>query len=284
MTTLRAQPARTTLSGNAAPLPTASPLSGAEAARRLAPLMLGVIVLLAWQGACMYWRVPRYLVPTPLDVLHTLGQSWPELLHALGMTLRITLYAFLASVVLGVTVAFLMVQSRAIEASVMPYAILLQVTPVVAIAPLIIVWIKDPTAALVVCATLVAIFPVISNTVLGLRSVPPGLRQLFELHRATRWQTLVRLRIPAALPYFFAGLRISSGLSLIGAVVAEFVAGTGGSSAGLAYLILLAGQQLDVPLMFAALLLIAALGLALYFAVVLMARLTMHRWQDASSL
>lgn len=255
-----------------------------DAARRAAPVILGLCVLLAWQAACTYWKVPRYLVPTPLDIAHTLGEAWPELLHALAMTLRITLYAFASAVILGVIVAFLMVQSRTIELSLMPYAILLQVTPVVAIAPLIIVWIKDPTAALVVCATLVAIFPVISNTVLGLRSVSPGLRQLFVLQRATRWQTLWRLRIPAALPYFFAGLRIASGLSLIGAVVAEFVAGTGGTSAGLAYLILLAGQQLDIPLMFAALLLIAVLGLSLYFMVVVAARLTMRRWQDAESL
>jgi NitT/TauT family transport system permease protein len=259
-------------------------LADPETARRLAPLLLGVLVLLAWQGGCMYWQVPRYLVPTPLDVMRTLIHSWPELLHALAMTLRITLYAFASSVVLGVGLAFVMVQSRTVELSLMPYAILLQVTPVVAIAPLIIVWIRDPTIALVVCATLVAIFPVISNTVLGLRSVPPGLRQLFILQRATRWQTLTRLRIPAALPYFFAGLRISSGLSLIGAVVAEFVAGTGGTSAGLAYLILLSGQQLDIPLMFAALVLIAAMGLALYFMVVLAARLSMRHWQDGESL
>ncbi len=259
-------------------------LAHPEALQRAAPFVLGLLVVLLWQSACKLWHVPRYLVPAPSDVLATLWHDWPELLHALAMTVRITLLAFAASVLLGVLVAFLMVQSRAIELSLMPYAILLQVTPVVAIAPLIIVWIKDPMAALVVCATLVAIFPVISNTALGLRSVQPGLRQLFQLYGASRAQTLWRLRIPAALPYFFAGLRIASGLSLIGAVVAEFVAGSGGNSAGLAYVILLAGQQLDVPLMFAALLLIALLGLLLYGAVVLLARAIMRRWQDLETL
>ena len=152
--------------------------------------------------------------------------------------------------------ALLFVRSRWIEMSLFPYAVLLQVTPIVAIAPLIIIWVKDTRTALVLCAVVVAIFPIISNTTLGLRSVDPGLLNMFRMYRATRWQILMRLRVPSALPYFFGGLRIASGLSLIGAVVAEFVAGTGGQGAGLAYQILLAGIQLNIPRLFAALLLI----------------------------
>jgi len=151
---------------------------------------------------------------------------------------------------------------------------------VVAVAPLIIIWVKDTTWALVLCATMVAIFPIISNTVVGLRSAPAGLRNLFLLHRASRWQTLLRLRIPAALPFVLAGLRVSSGLALIGAVVAEFVAGTGGTGAGLAYQILMAGQQLDIPLMFAALLLIAVTGILLYLAMGLLSRLALGKGYD----
>ena len=147
---------------------------------------------------------------------------------ALLVTLKITVLSFVVAVVVGVLISFLFVQSRAIETALFPYAVLLQVTPIVAVAPLIIIWVKNPTAAMVICAALVALFPIITNTTLGLRSIDPDLQSYFRLNRATRWQTLLRLRIPSALPYFFGGLRISSGLALIGAVVAEFVAGTGG--------------------------------------------------------
>ncbi|MCP5270031.1 MAG: ABC transporter permease [Burkholderiaceae bacterium] len=249
--------------------------------RLLAPLALGLLVLAGWQAACTAWDVPVYLVPAPSVIAQTLWDQGPALLGALAVTLKITLLAFACAVLIGTAFAFLLVQHRVVEASLLPYAILLQVTPVVAIAPLIIIWVKSPTPALVVCATLVALFPIISNTVLGLRSVNPGLLNLFRLNRATRWQTLLRLRIPSALPYFFGGLRISSGLALIGAVVAEFVAGTGGSATGLAYQILQAGYQLDIPLMFAALLLIALAGIALYTTMALLTRWALHGWHDS---
>jgi len=247
----------------------------------VAPLLVGLVFLGAWQWACVAFEVPVYLVPTPLKVAQTLAANWPSLLGALAITMKITLLAFGVSIVVGVLFAFLLVQSRVIEASLFPYAILLQVTPIVAIAPLIIIWVKAPTPALVLCAVLVALFPIISNTVLGLRSVNPGLLNLFRLNRATRWQTLLRLRIPSALPYFFGGLRISSGLSLIGAVVAEFVAGTGGSSAGLAYEILQAGFRLDIPLMFAALFLIALAGVALFLVMAWLSRLALRGWHES---
>jgi NitT/TauT family transport system permease protein len=159
--------------------------------------------------------------------------------------------------------------------------VLLQVTPIVAIAPLIIIWVKNPLAALVICATIVAIFPIISNTTLGLRSVDPGLADLFRLYGAGRWQTLTRLRVPSALPYFFAGLRVSGGLALIGAVVAEFVAGTGGTASGLAYQILQAGLQLNIPRLFAALLLITLAGVAIFLLVSLAARLALRGWHES---
>ena len=165
--------------------------------------------------------------------------------------------------------------------SLFPYAILLQVTPIVAIAPLIIIWVKSPLPAMVICATMVAVFPIISNTILGLRSVNPGLVNLFKLNRATRWQTLQRLRVPSALPYFFGGLRISSGLALIGAVVAEFVAGTGGQGAGLAYQILMAGIELNIPRLFAALVVITAAGIVLYTLVGALARVVLKSWHES---
>ena len=166
--------------------------------------------------------------------------------------------------------------------SLFPYAVMLQVTPIVAIAPLIIIWVKNAWIALVICAVVVAIFPIISNTTLGLRSVDPGLLNLFRLCRATRWQVLTRLRIPSALPYFFGGLRIASGLALIGAVVAEFVAGTGGAETGLAFRILESGYRLQIPRMFAALVLLSVTGIAIYGVLSLVSWLLLRRWHESA--
>jgi NitT/TauT family transport system permease protein len=248
----------------------------------IAPVCFGLCLLLLWQGLCTAMDVPTYLVPKPTDIAHTLVTDGPSLLRALGVTLKITLLAFVLAVVLGVAAAFLFVQSRLVEASLFPYAILLQVTPVVAIAPLIIIWVKEPTMALVICATLVTLFPIISNTVLGLRSVNPGLLNMFKMNGATRWQTLRRLRIPSALPFFFGGLRISSGLALIGAVVAEFVAGTGGTGAGLAYEILQAGFQINIPRLFAALILISLTGVLLFVSMVWLSDKALGHWHDSA--
>ncbi|WP_420997887.1 ABC transporter permease [Cupriavidus sp. 30B13] len=258
------------------------PLLSRPAVQRVAaPLAVGVLLLLAWQAICTALAVPAYLVPAPTAIGHALVEDWSLLSGSLWVTLRITLLAFALAVMVGTAAAFLFVQSRLIEASLFPYAILLQVTPVVAIAPLIIIWVKQPTLALVICATMVAVFPIISNTVLGLRSVNPGLLNLFRINRASRWDTLRRLRIPSALPYFFGGLRISCGLALIGAVVAEFVAGTGGTGAGLAYQILQAGFALDIPRLFAALLLITLTGVALFGAMSMLSRLALSHWHES---
>ncbi|MFO1268739.1 MAG: ABC transporter permease [Rubrivivax sp.] len=246
-----------------------------------APAVLGAVLLVLWQLVCTVFNVPEFLVPSPLAIGKTLAEDWPLLSSALLTTLKITFLAFVLAVVLGVAAAFVFVQSRVIEVSLFPYAIILQVTPIVAIAPLIIIWVKDPTFAMTICATIVALFPIISNTILGLRSVNPGLVNLFKLNRATRWQTLARLRVPSALPYFFGGLRISSGLALIGAVVAEFVAGTGGTASGLAYQILQAGFQLNIPRLFAALSLITATGIVLFMAMAWLSKLALGNWHES---
>jgi len=246
-----------------------------------APFSIGVVLLLAWQLICTALEVPVYLVPTPLVIAKTLAADWGLLSDSLLVTLKITFMAFVLSVLLGVAIAFVFVQSRFIEVSFFPYAIILQVTPIVAIAPLIIIWVKEPTFALVICATIMALFPIISNTTLGLRSVNPGLLNLFKLNKASRWQTLRRLRIPSALPYFFGGLRISSGLALIGAVVAEFVAGTGGTGSGLAYQILQAGFQLNIPRLFAALFLITVTGIVLFLAMMALSRVALAGWHES---
>jgi len=246
--------------------------------RVIYPLLVGVVLIALWQGLVTAMELPPYLVPSPYLMMQTLVTDWVPLGMALLVTLKITVLSFVVATIAGVLISFLFVQSKLIETALFPYAVLLQVTPIVAVAPLIIIWVKNPTAAMVVCAALVALFPIISNTTLGLRSIEPDLQSYFKLNRATRWQQLVRLRIPSALPYFFGGLRISSGLALIGAVVAEFVAGTGGSGAGLAYQILQAGFQLNIPRMFAALLLISLTGVALFVLMAWLTKLALGSW------
>lgn len=245
------------------------------------PLLVTIVLLGMWQAWTVIQQVPTYLVPSPWAIAQTLVDDWALLIGSLWVTVKITVLSFLAATVIGALIAFAFVQSRWIEAAFFPYAVLLQVTPIVAIAPLIIIWVKDPTLSLVVCATLVALFPIISNTTVGLRSVNPGLAAYFQLQRATRWQTLVRLRIPSALPYFFAGLRISGGLALIGAVVAEFVAGTGGTGTGLAYQILQAGYQLNIPRLFAALVLISVTGVAVFALLSALSRWALGGWHES---
>ena len=258
------------------------PLIQSETFQQIAaPVLVGVVIVAVWELACRAAEVPAILFPKPSDIAEKLLADWPTLLRALGVTLRVTLQAFAAAVIIGTLTAFLFVQSRFIEISLFPYAVLLQVTPIVAIAPLVIILVKNTQVALTLCATLVALFPIISNTTLGLRSVDPGLENLFRMNKAGRLQTLLRLRIPSALPYFFGGLRISSGLALIGAVVAEFVAGTGGRNSGLAYEILQSGFQLDIPRMFAALFLITVAGVGLFTSMIGLSKLALGGWHES---
>ncbi len=256
-------------------------MNNERAMRFIAPTLFGVAMLLIWEVMIWVTQAPVYLVPPPSVIGSQLVQDWGLLTSSLLITLQITLTAFVCAVTIGVAVAFLFAQSRVLEVSLFPYAVVLQVTPIVAIAPLIIIWVDNAFVAMVICATLVALFPIISNTILGLRSVNPGLLALFRLNKATRWQTLIRLRVPSAAPYFFGGLRISSGLALIGAVVAEFVAGVGGTRAGLAYQILQSGYQINIPRLFAALLLVTLTGVALFVIMVTLSKLALGGWHES---
>ena len=223
----------------------------------------GFVAVVLWEAAVRGFGVPPYILPGPVAILQAFASDPLGLLAALGSTLAVTFAALIAAAALGAGLAVGMASSRLARAAILPWAVALQVTPIVAIAPLIIVWVNDPFASLVVCATIVAFFPVFANTAAGLDAVAPELRELFQLYGAGRWAVLTRLRIPSALPYFLAGLRISGGLALVGAVVAEFVAGSGGFASGLAYRILEAGYRLQVPRMFAALVLLALTGVAI---------------------
>ena len=247
-----------------------------------APAVAGLLFLLGWEGLVRLYAVPSYVLPGPSAIAAALVEDWPLLSASLLVTLRIALLALLAAVALGGLLAVLFAQSRLVERALFPYAVVLQVTPIVAIAPLILIWVDDLTLSLLICAWIVAFFPVLSNTVLGLNSADRNLAELFRLHGATRWQTLWLLRLPSALPFFLAGLRVAGGLALIGAVVAEFVAGAGGTGSGLAFRILEAGYQLKIPRMFAALTLISVCGIAVFAALGLLQHLLLRRWHESA--
>jgi NitT/TauT family transport system permease protein len=219
--------------------------------------------LALWQVLVWATATPVYVLPGPIAIAGAFLDDAPVLLRALLSTLTVTLAALLAATLLGTLIAAASASSRWARAALEPWAVILQVTPIVAVAPLIIIWVNNPFAAMVVCATVVAFFPVFSNTAAGLAATPPDLLDLFRLNGATAWQTLTWLRLPAALPYFLAGLRISGGLALVGAVVAEFVTGAGGIASGLAFRILEASYRLQIPRMFAALGLLSAAGLTI---------------------
>ena len=249
----------------------------------LAPALVGVLFLALWEAFVRLDQIPPYVLPSPLLVGETLWRDGPSLLGSLLITLRVTIAALAAAVILGGALAILFAQSRLLEISLFPYAVILQVTPIVAIAPLIIIWLKDEVfLSLLVCAWIVAFFPIVANTTLGLNSADRNLADLFRLYGASRWQTLHHLRLPTALPYFLTGVRISGGLALIGAVVAEFVAGSGGSETGLASRILESYYRLEVPRLFAALALLGLTGIAIFAALSWVARRAVGHWHESA--
>lgn len=251
-------------------------------AKWLLPVVVIALAVFLWDRMVVWNNIPHYILPGPGLVLETLIQDWGMLSDALIVTLKITLAALAVAVVGGVGLAILFTQSRYFEMSFYPFAVILQVTPVVSIAPLIFIYVDSRIAGLLLCAWIVAFFPILSNTTLGLNSTDHNLRDLYKIYGATRWQRLRYLQLPTALPYFLGGLRIAGGLSLIGAVVAEYVAGTGGIGSGLAFRILEAGYRLNIPRMFAALLLIAATGVVIFTAASLLSHALLHKWHESA--
>ncbi len=249
----------------------------------IAPVAVGALLLGIWQVAVQWREIPPYVLPSPLLVAKTLVDDFATLWPSWLVTVKITLLAFFGAAVGGLLLSLLLTSSRLLERSLFPYTVILQVTPVVAIAPLIIIWAKDTTLALFICAWLVAFFPVVSNTVTGLNSTSANLRDLFKLYGASKWQTMLWLRLPSALPYFLAGLRISGGLALIGAVVAEFVAGTGGTESGLASRILESAYRLRIPRVFAALVMISATGLTIFAILSFASNRLLRNWHDSAA-
>jgi NitT/TauT family transport system permease protein len=267
------------------PPPAAIPAKPGNGNARRLRILLPIVVLAAgvaaWDLVVRINAIPPYVLPGPGAVFTTLIADWPILSQSLLTTLWTTLEGFVAAAVGGIALALLFNQSKWLEYSLLPYAIILQVTPVIAIAPLLLIYLPQQTAV-IVCAWIVAFFPVLSNTTLGLNSVDRNLAGLFQLYGASRAQTLRYLKLPAALPYILGGLRIAGGLSLIGAVVAEIAAGSAGAGSGLAYRIAESSYRLNIPRMFAALLLLSAAGIVIYMLLALASHLVLRRWHESA--
>ena len=250
--------------------------------RVLVPFLVIAAMVLLWHIGVVVSGVAPYILPSPVAVATALVTDWHTLAPALWVTTKITLLSLLLALIGGVGFAVFLVQSRWIEIAFYPIAVILQVTPIVAISPLILIYAPSTQVALLICAFLVAFFPILSNMVQGLKSVDHNLLNLFDLYGASRWQTLLYLKLPSALPYFMTGLRIGGGLALIAAVVAEFAAGSAGAGSGLAFRLLEAQYRMNIPRLFAALILLSLLGVAIFALTSFISWLSLHRWHESS--
>jgi NitT/TauT family transport system permease protein len=253
-----------------------------EAVGRVAlPLLIIGLLLLGWEALVRVNGIPHYILPAPSLVLKTLVGNWDNLAPSLWFTVKLTLMALGAAVVGGVLIAMAFALSKWVEMALFPIAVVLQVTPIVAIAPLILIYVDSTASALLICAWIVAFFPILSNTVIGLKSADTNLRDLYQLYGASPWQRFRLLLVPSALPYFLGGLKIAGGLSLIGAVVAEFTAGAAGRNTGLASRILESSFRTEIPMMFAALLLVSLLGIVIFIVFAALAKLLLGHWHES---
>ena len=256
-----------------------------ERRERLLSWLMPIVTLAAaigfWEWAVWHYQIPKYLIPAPSLIAKTLWLQGPSLMTSAWFTVKLTFFSLALAIIGGVLLGALFALSRTVEMCLFPFAVILQVTPVVAIAPLILIYVSSTFAALLICAWIVAFFPILSGTVIGLRSADHNLRDLFTLYRASPWQRLRYLLAPSALPYFMAALKVAGGLSLIGAVVAEFVAGSAGQNTGLASRIIEASFRSEIPKMFAALVLISLLGILIFLLTSWASRRVLGHWHES---
>jgi NitT/TauT family transport system permease protein len=248
------------------------------------PILSLLLALSAWEALCRALAIPAYLLPPPSDIARASLDQAGMLARATWATARSALVGFFLSGVLGVSFAVLLSASRSLERAAYPYIVFLQTVPIVAIAPLLVLWFGPGERAVSVSAFIVSVFPVVANTLSGLRSVEPALRDLFRLYGAGKLRTLMLLSLPSSLPSIVTGLRVAGGLAVIGAIVGEFVAGFSEGSAGLGIRILEASRQLRTDLLFAAVLCASMLGLALFFATNLAGSFLLRRWHPSEKV
>jgi NitT/TauT family transport system permease protein len=248
----------------------------------IAPAIAFVILIALWQLAIIIFKPQPFIVPSPMKVIEAFQERGDRLLSASWITFRGAALAFIASSLIGALVALLLVSVPFLYKGFFPYTVVLQAVPVVAVAPIIIIWFGVGLNAIVAIGVIIAIFPVIANTVIGLRSTDAGLKQLFQLYDATPWQTVFKLRLPAALPYFFTGLRIAAGASVIGAIVGEYIGGMAGTQGGLGFLIVELKGRLQMSSLFATAICAAILGILFFAAVSWLSNLFLKNWHESA--
>ncbi|MFM1655411.1 ABC transporter permease [Brevibacillus sp. B_LB10_24] len=270
------------------PAKSAQPAIEAQAKKRsrfwetqFPPILVIVVVIIAWQLICQWLDVPKYLLPKPTDIVEAAVANIDNLIVSVTKTISASLLGFALSIVLGILGAIVMSLSKVIERSLYPYAVILQTIPIVAIAPIIVIWFGSGLNAIVIIAFIIGFFPMLSNTLIGLNSVDHNMRNLFELYNASSWQTMVKLRLPAAMPYIMGGLKISCTMSVIGAIVGEYIAGIGGGSGGLGYAITVAAARLQTPYLFAVGLASSILGIVFSILVNLFSKWMLSSWHES---
>jgi len=245
------------------------------------PLIVFILFTGGWEAIVRLIGIPPYILPKPTDIVAASIENWSSLVDSVSTTLMEAVVGFAVSVVLGISIAVLLAFSKMVERSVYPYAIILQTIPIVAIAPIIVIWFGAGMNAIVVIAFLISFFPVLSNTLIGLNSTEQNMKNLFYLYNATKMQTIWRLRFPAALPYIMAGLKISCSLSVVGAIVGEYAAGIGGGEGGLGYAITVAATRLQTPYLFACGLSASLLGIAFFLLINAFSKWLLSSWHES---
>ncbi|MGN8646106.1 ABC transporter permease [Gracilibacillus sp. HCP3S3_G5_1] len=245
------------------------------------PIIAFVIFILVWQFGTLLLQIPPYILPKPTDVLTATVENWGRLWDSASTTILESVIGFFFSVVIGVSAAIIMASSKILERSLYPYAILLQTIPIVAIAPIIVIWFGSGMNAIVIIAFTIGFFPMLSNTLIGLNATDRGMLDLLSLYQASKWQIMWKIRIPAALPYIIAGLKISCTLAIIGAIVGEYIAGIGGGDGGLGYAITVASTTMEIPYLFACGIAASLLGIVFFLLVSLLSKMLLGSWHES---
>ncbi len=248
----------------------------------LGPILALIIFLSLWQFVPIMLDIKPFILPKPTDVVEAAIDNWHLLWPAMQVTIFESVIGFLLSAVVGIGISILLASSRVLEISLYPYAVILQTIPVVAIAPIVVIWFGSGFNSIVIISFLIGFFPVVSNTLMGLNSVDKNMGDLFKLYNASKWQTMFKLRIPAAMPFIMSGLKISCTLAIIGSITGEYIAGIGGGKGGLGYAITVAAVQLKTPYLFACAISGALFGIVFYLLVSYLSRLVLKSWHESA--
>ncbi|PKG25126.1 ABC transporter permease [Niallia nealsonii] len=248
----------------------------------LGPIIALVLFLSIWQFVPMMLDIKPFILPKPTDVINAAIADWALLWPAIRITITESLIGFLLSAFIGIAISVVLASSRILEISIYPYAVILQTIPVIAVAPIVVIWFGSGFNSIVIISFLIGFFPIVSNTLMGLNSVDKNMQELFTLYNASKWKTMWKLRIPAAMPYIMTGLKISSTLSIVGAITGEYIAGIGGGKGGLGYAITVAAVQLKTPYLFACGIAAAIFGICFYLIVNLFSYLMLKSWHESA--